>query len=379
VRIVVISYRDMEHPQAGGAEVILYETFRRIRRRGHDITFVTGAFPGCVRTASIDGLRTLRVGRTPTFNFAAIGRYRELARSEPVDVVVEDINKIPFFTPLFVPRIPTLGIVPHLFGTTVFREAAWPVAMYVYLYEQLIPVVYRRTRFSVLSESTADDLVRRGIDRARIHVVRAGIDREAHRPPPEGRARPGPVITYLGRLKRYKSIDLVVRALPAVLRRVPNAEYWIVGEGDHREALRRTARRLGVEGSVKFLGHRGGAEKLAVLHDTRVLVYTSPKEGWGLSVIEAGAAGVPTVASDSPGLRESVQDGETGILVPHGDVNALAASLVTLLADDVLWSRLSRNARAFAERFSWEESAEATLRLVERVASERRDRAGVRE
>jgi glycosyltransferase involved in cell wall biosynthesis len=227
------------------------------------------------------------------------------------------------------------------------------VAGCVYLSEKLIPRVYGAVRFAVLSESTRGDLVRRGIAPENLRVIRSGIDHRFYVPPaPSG--PPAPVMTYLGRLKKYKRIEYPILALPGIKKRVPGAEYWIVGEGDHAGALRRAAREAGVEGAVRFLGPKGGAEKLEVLHRTRVLTYTSPKEGWGLSVIEANACGVPVIASDSPGLCESVRHGETGFLVPHGDIAALEAAAARLLSDDALWGRMSRAGIEWARRFDWE-------------------------
>jgi glycosyltransferase involved in cell wall biosynthesis len=377
--LVVMSYRDMEHPEAGGAEVIMFEVFRRLRAQGHRVTFVTGGFAGAPAHTTLDGMDVHRVGNQYTFNWAGPRHYRHLVQTERVDAVIEDINKIPFFTPRHVPGVPTVAVVPHLFGTTVFAEASWPIAAYVYLHEQLIPSVYRRCPFSVLSETTRDDLLARGIAAERIHVIHPGLDLEAHPLRAAGHTPPTrPVITYLGRVKRYKGIDLVIRALPTIQTRVPDVRYWIVGEGDHAEALRRIAGEVGVSDAVEFLGFKAGAEKARVLEETRVLAYTSPKEGFGLSVIEAGAVGVPTVASNSPGLRESVRDGVTGLLCPHGDVPALAGALTTLLADDPTWERFSRAARAWAERFSWDRMADETLSLVESAITEGRGRtAGV--
>jgi len=368
--VVVLSYRDIEHPEAGGAEVILYEIFRRLRSRAASVTFVTGAFSGGSAHTVIDGLDVVRVGNKYDFNVVGPREVRRLARTRPVDVIVEDINKIPFFSPAVVPGIPVLAIVPHLFGTTVFREAPWPLALYVYLHERFIPLVYRRTRFSVLSLTTRDDLLARGIAPDRIHVIYAGLDLDAYPLRPAGIEPPGPVFTYLGRIKRYKGIELPMRALPELAKTIPGVCYRIVGEGDFLPALRKEAHDLGVADHVEFLGYQEGAVKLETLHTSRVLVYTSPKEGWGLSVIEAGAAGVPSIASDSPGLRESVRPGESGLLVPHGDVPALTAALRTLLTDDALWRKLAAGARAWAEGFSWDRMAGETMALLERVRAE---------
>ena len=370
--IVLMSYRDMEHPEAGGAEVIMYEILRRLRGQGHRVTFITGAFRGGAPTTMIDGMDVHRVGNTFNFNFAGPLYYRKFLRSNHVDAVVEDINKIPFFTPLYAPAVPTVGVVPHLFGTTVFKQASLPIATYVYMYERFIPIVYRNTRFSVLSNTTRGDLRDRGVSSERIHVIHAGIDLDEYPPRPDGNAPPPPVVTYLGRIKKYKAIELVIEAMPKLLERIPEARYRVVGDGDYLDDLKRIARETGVEHAVEFTGYREGREKLELLNDTRVLAYTSPKEGWGLSVIEAGAVGVPSVASDSPGLKESVRHGETGSLVPHGDVPALRTALERLLGDDELWQRYSSASREWAESFSWDRSAEKTLELIELAIADHR-------
>ncbi|MBM3287894.1 MAG: glycosyltransferase family 4 protein [Candidatus Eisenbacteria bacterium] len=372
--ILIISYRDIRHPEMGGAEVIIHEIYRRLQARGHEICFLTGAWPGAPRRDRIDGMEVLRVGSTYTFNWAVLRAWRAL-RGRRFDLIVEDLNKIPFFGPLFQKEVPVLTNVPHLFGTTVFREAPWPLGLYVYLHERFIPTAYRRCRFQVLSDSTREDLIARGLAPERIHVIRSGIDHDYYRPE-EGRGTPGPVILYLGRLKKYKGIDLAIDALPEIQRTVPEVRYWIAGEGTHRAALEARIAREGLGGRVSLLGHKSGREKLAVLRQTRVLVYTSPKEGWGLSVIEANAMGIPVVASDSPGLRESVRDGETGFLVPHGDVGALADRLSQLLSDDVLWGRMGLAGIAWAANFNWSRMADETEDLLLRVAREGRGGEG---
>lgn len=364
-KILILSYRDIRHPEMGGAEVIIHETYRRIRAEGHEVTFLTCAFPGGAARDEIDGMEVHRLGNVYNFNLAAPLHLRTQLAGRGFDVVVEDLNKLPFYTPAFLPRMPVLVNIPHLFGTTVFQQAPAPLALYVYLQEQTIPWVYRHSEFQVLSDSTADDLRHRGIHSERLHVVRSGIDHGYYVPPVRNGRLPRPILLYLGRLKRYKCIELPIRVLAAIAERVPEVEYWIVGEGDYGDDLARIARECGVANRVKFLGFLDGAEKLSVLHESRVLVYTSPKEGWGLSVIEANATGVPCVASHSPGLRESVRDGETGYLVPHGELDPLRDRLLELLGDDARWRSMSERALAWANSFSWDRMARETMELID--------------
>ncbi|HEX7878515.1 MAG TPA: glycosyltransferase, partial [Candidatus Eisenbacteria bacterium] len=239
-----------------------------------------------------------------------------------------------------------------------------------------IPVVYKDCFFSVLSESTRDDLIGRGVRPDRLRLIHSGMDHRQYTPdgrPPS--ARP-PWVAYLGRLKKYKGIDLVIQALPEVVQRVPDVVYKIVGEGDDRPRLEALTKQLGMEKHVDFTGWISGATKTDLLRNCRILAYTSPKEGWGLSVIEAGACCVPVLASNSPGLRESVVDGKTGFLVPHGDVAAIAARMTTLFTDDALADRMGAAGIEWAATFNWEDTTRKTLELLQEAAAERRTEPG---
>lgn len=363
MKILAFNWRDPAHPEAGGAEVHLHEILRRFVACGHEVTQLASGFPGGSPAARIDGVLVLRRGRWFDANWALRRAYaRELA-GRRFDLVIEDINKVPFFTPRFV-RAPVLAIVPHLFGTAVFAETAFPLAAYVYLHELLIPRVYRDTDFLVISESTRTDLVARGIPAARVRVVPVGVDHATYTPDPAVPRSAVPAIVHLGRIRQYKGIQALIAALPAVRAQVPGAELWIVGSGPYEPTLRARAR--DVDG-VRFLGRRSQAEVVDLLRRAWVAASTSIKEGWGLTMIEANACGTPTVATRVPGLVESVRDGETGLLVPYGDQGALVAALAGILADPARRDRLGEAGRRFALGFTWERAAAEALTLAESV------------
>ena len=374
MRILVVNWNDRENPQAGGAEIHLHELFGRIANWGHEVRLIASGWPGCTLAAVVDGIQVTRVGGRHSFAWHARGAVRHALRQAPFDVVVEDINKIPLFLPTLT-RLPLVAIVPHLFGTTAFAEASVPMASVVWAAERPIPWVYRNAAFHAISESTRDDLVRRGVPAERVVVIHPGVDTQAYRPDPATPRATRPTFLYLGRLKRYKGVEFAIRAVAAARTSRPDITLDICGQGDDRPRLERLAVEHRVRDAVRFLGFVSEDEKQRLLHRAWAVVFPSPKEGWGITNVEAAACGTPALASDSPGLRESVQNRVTGYLVPHGDVPALADRMLALAADSSLVERLGQAARRFAEGLSWDSAARATLAHIEAtVAAHERKR-----
>lgn len=358
LNILLVNWQDRENPQAGGAETHLHEIFGRIAKAGHRVRLLCSGWSGCAPRARLDDIDVHRVGTRYTFQFMARRYYKRQLAAAGDDILVEDINKIPLYTTRWTSR-PVMALVPHLFGTTAFQEVSYAMAGMVWALERPLVRYYRNAPFEAISESTADDLVARGISRSRIRVIYPGIDSTSYTPAPGTRSRE-PKFVYLGRLKRYKRVDLIIRAFAALQH--PTATLAIAGTGDARPGLERLSQSLDLGSRVRFLGFIDDATKLSLVREAWALALTSPKEGWGITNFEAAACATPVVASDSPGLRESVRDGETGFLVPHGDVPALTAAFARLAADPTLVERLGANGRRFAEQFTWPDAARLTER-----------------
>jgi glycosyltransferase involved in cell wall biosynthesis len=364
VRILVVNWQDRENPHAGGAELHLHEVFGRIVRSGHEVALLCSGFDGAPARDVIDGISVHRVGGRFTFPLHA-RRYYE-ARLAPLayDVLVEDLNKVPLFTPRWRQRV--VGLVHHLFGATAFREALPPIAALVWLLERPIPRIYRSVPFQAVSESTADDLARRGIPRDRIRVIYNGVDVDHLTPDPGVRAR-APTFAYLGRLRRYKRVDILVRAFA----RISNADavLEIAGAGPDRSRLERLANSLGLSSRVRFLGFITESEKLALLRRVWATLLASPNEGWGISNMESAACGTPVIAADAPGVRESVRDGETGYLVRPNTPAAFAEAIRRLIGSPTLVAKFGAAGRRFAEQFTWDRSASDTLADLEQIVA----------
>ena len=369
MRILLVNWNDRENPHAGGAEIHVHEIFGRLARQGHAIDLVTSGWSGAAPHAELDGMHVRRVGGRHTFALRARAAVRRLLAANRYDVVVEDTNKLPLFLAGLTDR-PFCALVPHLFGATAFREASWPIAAVVWAAERPIPRAYRRAWFHAISESTRDDLVRRGVPAERVEVIYPGVDASWYAPDATVARADAPTFLYVGRLKRYKGVEIALRALALARASRADLVLEVAGQGDDRRRLERLARSLGIAAGVWFLGFVTEEEKRRRLRRAWALVFPSPKEGWGISNMEAAACGTPALASDSPGLRESVQDGETGFLVTHGDAHALAQRMLALAADPALVARLGRGGRAFAERLSWERAARATEAHLQRVIAQ---------
>ncbi len=359
MNILLVNWQDRANPHAGGAEIHLFEIFGRLAAAGHRIRLVCSGWRGAAPAATIDGISIERVGGRDSFALLGRGAVRRATAAERPDILVEDVNKLPLFLTAGT-RLPFCAIVPHLFGTTAFEEAAWPIAAIVWAAERPLPWAYRRAGFHAISESTRDDLVTRGVPAERIRVIHPGVDSTQFRPGPAGRRSATPSFLYVGRLKRYKGIGLAIEALAAARRKRPDLRLDIAGTGDYRAELERLAARLGVDRAVMFHGFVSEERKIDLMRAAWANVFPSPKEGWGITVIEAAACGTPSLASNSPGLRDSVWHGETGFLVPHGEVNALASRMVELADSPPLVERLGSRARRFAESLTWERTAATT-------------------
>ena len=367
MNILLVNWQDRENPMAGGAEIHLHELYGRLAACGHRVRLVCSGWRGGPATAVVDGIAVTRHGDRNSFAWKGRAGVRRALAEETPDVVIEDVNKIPLFI-AGLTRQPIGVIVPHLFGSSVFQEAPLPLATLVWLFERPIPRAYRRASFHAISESTRDDLIARGVPRDRITVIHPGIDASRFTPgvPPGGRTVE-PTFLYIGRLRRYKGLEYAVRAVALARGRRPDLRLDIAGSGDDRPRLEALADQLGVSGCIRFLGRVSEEEKLQLLRTRWANIFPSCKEGWGITNVEAAACGTPSIASDSPGLRDSVRHGETGYLVPHGDAGALADRMIELANDPQLVERLGRKARRFAEGLSWERAADDTERWMQEM------------
>lgn len=372
LRLLLLNWRDPRNPEAGGAEVHLHEVAKRMVAEGFTCIQISHAFPGGPAEEMLDGVRILRRGGKFLFNFTVGWNLRKWCDAYRIDAVLDDSNKIAFFAARLC-RKPVVLQLHHLFGKTLFRETAWPMALYVLFFEAIMPWGYRGVRVLTGSESSRRELLSKGFNP--VGIAPEGVELACYvRSPPPTR-RKG-LILYIGRVKRYKGLDTLLHALHRLRSRQPEAHLVIAGSGDDVPRLRKIAGELELNAAVDFLGFVDEARKVELYHQAEVVVNSSLKEGWGLTSIEANACGTPVVATNVPGLCDSVRHDETGFLVPFGDADAFAASLERLLTDAELWQRFSDNARHWATAHTWEPAYRQTRAALLAAHEEYHGRVG---
>jgi len=368
MKILVINWQDIKNPFGGGAEVHMHEIFKRIAAKGHSVTIFACEIEGEPLEEVIDGIRIIRKGKRNTFNFIVPTLYKHRFAKENYDVIVDNINKIPFYTPLYIDK-PLLAISHHFFGSSIFKEVGFIAGLYVWLSEKFIDIFYKHTDIAVVSQSTLDEFLQRGFNPKRFTIVQNAITQSEY-PMKVGTKKANKTITFFGRLKKYKSPDHLFKAFAMLKDDFPDAKLEIIGRGDFKPNLEALAKRLKIQDRVVFHGFVDDAKKIEILSYSHIAVNTSIKEGWGITNIEANACGTPVVCANSPGLRDSVKDGLSGVLYEYGNIKQLAQVMREILSDNQKNEMLCKGAVQWAELFSWDNSADLMIELLNKVAKQ---------
>jgi glycosyltransferase involved in cell wall biosynthesis/GT2 family glycosyltransferase len=362
-RVLLVNWRDTEHPDAGGAETFAHEVARRWVERGHEVTLLSSGFPGAQASTEIDGVGVRRLGRLRTGSFHALVQ-RELARLRGFDIVVESINTIPFLTPVWRRRLPRTIALFHQLAVDVWdAELPRPMAQVGRQVERTLLRLYRDVPVVAVSESTRGDLLNLGF--SDVCVVPPGLD-----DPPDVLDVPKesvPTFLFVGRFAANKRPAHAVAAFRDIKRVLPLAQLWVAGSGPLERELKEAAPR-----DVFFLGRLPRDELFERMARAHGLLVPSVREGWGLVVIEANSVGTPAVGYDVAGLRDSIRAGTTGLLATPGDTHALAASAVSLVTEPERYAAMRAAGIGWAARFSWDRTAaelmEAAFESVGRPA-----------
>lgn len=368
--LVITNWRDLDHPEGGGAEVVCHELATRLVTGSQDVVLLCAAVKGRPSVEVRDGYTIVRAGsRFTVYPFALLWLLRNRDR---VTAVVDSQNGIPFFTPLAVRRTTPVLLLLHHIHQEQFAKYFSPgmAAVGRWLESAGTRMVYRRRAIITVSPSTRHGARRTLRLRGQISVTPPGwsVTESVRLRHPHKSEHPS--VVCVGRLVPHKRTHLVVEAFPTVVAQHPTATLTIVGRGPEAPALKDLVDRLGLSASVSFRDDLDDEQRDRTVADAWLTVNASQGEGWGLSVVEANALGVPAMAFRAPGLRDSIVPGETGWLLDHEeDLGVTIAARLGELSDPGHARQMAEYARGWASQFTWDRMRTSVLAALETETS----------
>lgn len=363
IRIAMLNFREPRQSTAGGAEEYAWQVSRFLLAQGASVVFLTGRQRGQRRAEVLEDIQVRRMGN-PYLVYVLVPLWLLFHRRR-VDAVIDTMNGIPFFSPLVLRRrTPVLCLVHHVHDRQFHAFLPrWLARIGCFIEGPVARLLYRRCLTITVSESSKQELAGKLRWLAPITVVPNGCAQpeEVVREPAQG----DPVIVYAGRLVGHKRIERVVDLAAELGESWPELTVHIIGRGPERRALGARVVGKGLCGRVVLHGFLPDARKNALLGAASLNVTASEFEGWGLTVMEAAALGVPTVAYDVAGLRDSVRHGVTGWLVREGESLAdVVERALKELADPDRRTEVADACRAWAREFTWARTGASITGLI---------------
>ena len=356
MKLLWFTWKDLQHPLAGGAEVVNEQLAKRLAAAGHEVTLVVGGFAGGEREQAINGYRVIRLGNRYTLYYHAWRYYRRHLRTWP-DLVIDEINTLPFFAKFYVAQ-PNLLFVHMLCRQIWFYQLPPPLSLIGYLSEPIYLRLLNDRRVITISPSTQQDLERHGFKSANITLISEGIELEPLANPDQISKYPQPTLLALGSLRPMKRTLHQVEAFELAKQTLPGLKLKVAGDasGAYGQRVLRRIARSPYAADIEYLGHITQAQKIELLQRCHLILVTSVKEGWGLIVTEAASQGTPAAVYPVDGLRDSVIHQQTGLISPDCTPQSLSTAVVTLLSDPPTYQTMRRAAWEHSRTITFERS-----------------------
>jgi glycosyltransferase involved in cell wall biosynthesis len=355
MKILFFNWRDIKNPAGGGAEIYTHEIAKRLVLKGYEVYLITARFPGCKTNEIIDGIKIIRLGNKYTVYLEAKKYYKK--HFENLDFVIDGINTRPFMTPKFVGKnTRIIAIIYQLAREFWFYETPFPISwLGYYLLEPSWLKGYIDIPTITVSKSTMQDLLEIGYKY--VEIVPIGLNIQAL--PCISKKEDLPTLIFIGRMGYAKCPDHVLEGFSYIKEELPNAKLWMVGNGAMKRKLemQRTV-------DVTFFGHVENLKKFELMSRAHLILVPGLREGWGIVVTEANAMGTPAIGYNIHGLRDSIKNGDTGILC-EPTPKAMAEKAIELLKNSSLRKKLSENALRWSREFNWDKSAEKFMEVIE--------------
>lgn len=359
MRILWFTWKDLKHPEKGGAEVVTAEITKRLVQAKHQVKIITaGGYKGFLKKDTQNGAEVIRVGNKFTVYWRAYHHYRKNLRNWP-DIVIEEVNTIPFFSKFYTKSGGKHFLFFHQLAREIwFYQMIFPLSLVGYLLEPMYLWLLRKSKVITISNSTKQDLMKYGFKGENIKIISEGIQLESLKELPNRKEikYSKPTILSLGAIRPMKRTLEIVKAFEHLKSAVPEAKLIVAGDkqGKYADKVIDYIAKSKYKDSIKVLGRVSTEKKMELMQKSHLIAVTSIKEGWGLIVTEANSQGTPAVVYDVDGLRDSVQNGKTGLIAEENNPQSLAQSMIYLLQNKSLYDRLRVNAWKWSKEITFE-------------------------
>lgn len=365
MKILWMTWKDMKNPYAGGAEVVNEQLAKRLVRDGHEVVFLVRGFGNAPKEEIVDGYKIIRLGNFHTVYWEAYKYYKKHLQGW-ADLVIEEINTIPFFCNFYVKEKSVLYF-NQLCREIWFYEMGLVKGFFGYIAEAIYLLFLGNRDVITISESSKKDLQRFGFKRDKIKVIGMGLEIE-----PLKELESCDVIKYkvptmlsLGSLRPMKRTDQIILAFECAKEKIPDLQLIVAGDPAGNVKVLKMIEVSRYKTSIQFLGRVSKEKKTELMQKSHLIAVTSVKEGWGLIVTEANSQGTPAVVYDIDGLRDSVRNSETGIVAKKNTPEGLAEGIISLLNDPVKYAKMRINAWEWSKQLTFDESYRQFINILD--------------
>ncbi len=366
LRILLLNWRDIRHPKAGGAEIVTIEHAKGWVKKGHSVTWLTSRYKGAIKDEMVEGVYIMR--RSGSLIIYIWGFFYTLLFGNKYDVIIDEIHAIPFLTPLAT-RTPKIAFIHEVAGTIWDYMAPFPISTIGKIFEKVYFHFYKSVTFWTDSNSTIEELEQMGIPKSNCVAIPCPIYKKEIKN--ITKKEKNPTFIFVSRVVAMKGIKDVITSFWYILNELPSSQLYIVGSGETRyiNYLKKYIHNLHIEQHIRFMGKLDENSKLALMKKSHILLHASVKEGWGLVVLEAASQGTPSVVYNVPGLKDVVKHDKTGYLVKENTPKQLATAAFELYKDADRYKNYQAEGKKWVDFLNWEEVINKSETLLLSVAS----------
>lgn len=357
MKIIWFTWKDIKNPLAGGAEVVASEIGKRLVKDGHEVIFLTAGFKDAKSEECIDGYKIIRLGNRWSVYFKVAQFYKKNLNGW-ADVIIEEINTIPFFTQSFVKEKRRYLFFHQLCREIWFYQMAFPLSFIGYLIEPMYLRSLQKNKVITVSESTRKDLIRFGFLKKSIKIISEGIVMEPVRDLAKIKKYKNFTVLSFGAIRPMKRTLEQIKAFEIARKKVPGLRMKIAGsgKGSYFDKVIKYVNKSYCSDDIEYLGRVTQEEKIGLMQRSHVILVTSVKEGWGLIVTEANSQGTPAIVYNVDGLRDSVRNSRTGFVTSRNNPESLARSIIELCQDQKTLDKFQSAALKWSKEITFDQT-----------------------